>query len=392
MKTATSHNGWHQLWFYVKNYANSPLPAFTGRVIEVAPELWSYGLVEKEKKWITGLLQAIEYLKGKGLTGAGVIGVYHARRVAPLMLRVCSLADMVPGAPTEGSVLATGVLADTEIGQQVREALDDKDADYPVPGGGRRGGGGGGVYSGPPAGCAHHPGAAPPTCRGGQAEWTACPGPDPCRPPGLRSAAGAEEGATSVVHLHEASRDPAGGERWCRRGDRGAYREGGLCGGNWRKGAAARHKAGSDPCCAFYLRGRPCGTGRCPWGGGAYGSDGDGGDGGGGDGGSCPTDHDGDGGGGGEGKVHPRGRDGDNSGGGGGDTCPGGRDGGGGGRDACSDGRDGGNNGGGGGDTYPDGRDGGGDACPSGCDGGRDGGGNGNARSDSRNRDGGGGG
>nr|TKW20370.1 hypothetical protein SEVIR_4G083400v2 [Setaria viridis] len=134
MKTAASHKGWHQQWFYVKNYSNSPLPEFTSRVIEVAPELWSYSPVEKEKKRITGLLQAIEYLKGKGLTRAGVIGAYHARRVAPLMLRVRSLAEMTPGAPTEGTVLATGALTASEIRQRVREALDDKDADYPVPG------------------------------------------------------------------------------------------------------------------------------------------------------------------------------------------------------------------------------------------------------------------
>ncbi|XP_072151344.1 uncharacterized protein [Setaria viridis] len=134
MKTAASHKGWHQQWFYVKNYSNSPLPEFTGRVIEVAPEVWSYGPVEKEKKRITGLLQAIEHLKGRGLTGAGVIGAYHARRVAPLMLRVRPLSEMTPGAPTEGTVLATGALAASEIRRRVREALEDKDADYPVPG------------------------------------------------------------------------------------------------------------------------------------------------------------------------------------------------------------------------------------------------------------------
>nr|TKW27773.1 hypothetical protein SEVIR_3G279100v2 [Setaria viridis] len=134
IKTAASHKGWHQQWFYVKNYSNSPLPTFTGRVIKAVLELWSYGPVEKEKKRITGLLQAIEHLKGKGLTGAGVIGAYHARRVASLMLRVRSLADMVPGVPTEGTVLAMGALADTEIRQRVEEALDDKDVDCSVPG------------------------------------------------------------------------------------------------------------------------------------------------------------------------------------------------------------------------------------------------------------------
>ena len=115
MKTVASHQGWHQQWFYVNNYSDSPLPVFTGRVIEVAPELWSYGSVEKEKKRITGLLQAIEHLKGKGLTRVGVIGVYHARRVALLMLGVRSLAEMTPDALTEGTILAMGALATSEI-------------------------------------------------------------------------------------------------------------------------------------------------------------------------------------------------------------------------------------------------------------------------------------
>nr|TKW01138.1 hypothetical protein SEVIR_8G159000v2 [Setaria viridis] len=131
MKTVASNKGWHNQWFYVKNYSNSLLPGFTGRTIDVAPEVWSYGLVKKEKKRILDLLQAIEQLKRRGLTGAGVIGAYHARQVAPLMLRARSLADMTPGASTEGTVLATGALAASEIRQRIREALEDKDADYP---------------------------------------------------------------------------------------------------------------------------------------------------------------------------------------------------------------------------------------------------------------------
>nr|TKW18612.1 LOW QUALITY PROTEIN: hypothetical protein SEVIR_5G442600v2 [Setaria viridis] len=77
---------------------------------------------------------AIEQLKRSGLSGAGVIGAYHARRVAPLMLRVRSLAALTPDAPTEGTALAAGALAASEIRQRIWEALEDKDAEYPVPG------------------------------------------------------------------------------------------------------------------------------------------------------------------------------------------------------------------------------------------------------------------
>nr|XP_034594545.1 treacle protein-like [Setaria viridis] len=41
---------------------------------------------------------------------------------------------MTPSMLTQGTVLATGALAASEIRQQVREVLEDKDVDYPVPG------------------------------------------------------------------------------------------------------------------------------------------------------------------------------------------------------------------------------------------------------------------
>ena len=44
------------------------------------------------------LLEAIVFLKTHGLCGAGVIGGYHARRVAPLMARILSLYGMTSGA------------------------------------------------------------------------------------------------------------------------------------------------------------------------------------------------------------------------------------------------------------------------------------------------------
>ena len=52
MKTTSSHKGWHQQWFYVKNHADALLPKYTGRTIVEAPEMWTYSPVEKEKKRI----------------------------------------------------------------------------------------------------------------------------------------------------------------------------------------------------------------------------------------------------------------------------------------------------------------------------------------------------
>ena len=44
------------------------------------------------------LLEAITFLMIHGLHGAGVIGGYHERRVAPLMARVLPLYRMTPDA------------------------------------------------------------------------------------------------------------------------------------------------------------------------------------------------------------------------------------------------------------------------------------------------------
>ena len=53
MHLSTSNKGWHSHWFYVKNDAVAPLPAFTGRLIEEALESWrKWGVLDKDKKKI----------------------------------------------------------------------------------------------------------------------------------------------------------------------------------------------------------------------------------------------------------------------------------------------------------------------------------------------------
>ena len=56
------------------------------------------------------------------LRGAGVIGGYHARRVASLMARVLPLYGMTPGAQLVGTTLAQGLLRDSEVAQRIKEA------------------------------------------------------------------------------------------------------------------------------------------------------------------------------------------------------------------------------------------------------------------------------
>ena len=85
-------------WFYLKDDPIAPLPVFSGRLIKEVLPSWPWGPPIKEKKWMHDLLKAIAFLKTHGLHGVGVIGGYHARRVAPLMARILSLYGMTSGA------------------------------------------------------------------------------------------------------------------------------------------------------------------------------------------------------------------------------------------------------------------------------------------------------
>ena len=80
----------------MKNDPTAPLPVFIGRLIEVAPPMWPWGPPVKENKRMHDLLEAVVSLRSHGLCGASVIGAYHARRVAPLMVCALPLFGMMP--------------------------------------------------------------------------------------------------------------------------------------------------------------------------------------------------------------------------------------------------------------------------------------------------------
>ena len=82
----------------MKNDPATPSLVFSMRLIEEVPSSWPWGPPIKEKKRMRDLLEAIAFLKTHGLRGASVIGGYHARRVAPLMMRVLPLYGMMPDA------------------------------------------------------------------------------------------------------------------------------------------------------------------------------------------------------------------------------------------------------------------------------------------------------
>jgi hypothetical protein len=68
-----SNKGWHKLWFYLKNDVVAPLPVFSGHLIEEVPPEWGYGPVEKEKRRLHDLIDAVVLLRTGGVHGAGVV-------------------------------------------------------------------------------------------------------------------------------------------------------------------------------------------------------------------------------------------------------------------------------------------------------------------------------
>ena len=72
-------------------------------------------MLKKDKKMIQDHLAAIRILKERGVKGSGIIGAYHTRRVAPLMMRALPLHMMALGASCDGTTLAEGAHSRSEV-------------------------------------------------------------------------------------------------------------------------------------------------------------------------------------------------------------------------------------------------------------------------------------
>ena len=83
-----------------------------------------WGIPEKDKKRIRDHIAAIHILKENGWKGSGIIRTYHARKVAPLMMRMLPLYTVAPEASFDRMELAEGVLPNSEIAQHIKEAME----------------------------------------------------------------------------------------------------------------------------------------------------------------------------------------------------------------------------------------------------------------------------
>ena len=86
----------------------------------------------KEKKRMCDLLEAITFLKTHGLRGVSVIRGYHSRRVAPLMACALPLYGMMPGAQLVRTMLAKGLLHDSEVAQHIKEATGEANTMFSI--------------------------------------------------------------------------------------------------------------------------------------------------------------------------------------------------------------------------------------------------------------------
>ena len=88
---------------------------------------------------LLGLQKAIATLRERRVTGVGIYGAFHKRRVAPVMARPISLWEMTAEKMNEpavrtATVLAEGSPSDFEVTQRIVEALEGDFNGFPIDG------------------------------------------------------------------------------------------------------------------------------------------------------------------------------------------------------------------------------------------------------------------
>ena len=86
--------------------------------------MWRYGVARDDQPKLRPLLEALERLRGRGLTTAVVVAAFHRRRVLPLMARRWCLFEMKPDEPIDGIRMSAVALSDEEILRRVKGMVD----------------------------------------------------------------------------------------------------------------------------------------------------------------------------------------------------------------------------------------------------------------------------
>ena len=81
-----SNRGWHGEWFYFRNPAEAPFPAFTGGTLEKQKSWW-WGCPHTERHKVGAIEEELQKLVRRSLDGVRVFHTLYHRRVAPLAER-----------------------------------------------------------------------------------------------------------------------------------------------------------------------------------------------------------------------------------------------------------------------------------------------------------------
>ena len=85
-----SNRGWHGEWFYIRNPAAAPFPAFTGGRPK-KQDSWLWGCTHKEKHKVGVIKEELQKLVKRGLNGVRVFHTLYRHRVMPLAERTRSM-------------------------------------------------------------------------------------------------------------------------------------------------------------------------------------------------------------------------------------------------------------------------------------------------------------
>jgi hypothetical protein len=104
------------------------LPSFSQRVVTAAGSNWRWGATREKQEMLQPILQALQKLRGGGLTAVGVVAAIHHRRVLPLAEQRLPLSEMKSGVDLEGSQMSSASLSADDLRRRVAGTVGRLDA------------------------------------------------------------------------------------------------------------------------------------------------------------------------------------------------------------------------------------------------------------------------
>jgi hypothetical protein len=83
LSMSESTNGWWKVWFFLRNYADVPLPVFTGSRPIPHPN-WGYGVARRDLRKVQFMHEVIQQLRWEGLMDMNLLQTFFSYRIQPL--------------------------------------------------------------------------------------------------------------------------------------------------------------------------------------------------------------------------------------------------------------------------------------------------------------------